>query len=220
MEYKRKEVYPRSKMEEDDEMYYLNNASTDCSRKLLTGSLCNNQDTLQRPVWGICYDEFGKRKTWGLHLQVQVYPLRWDLLGVQNSLHVFYSVYAVCFSLIFVVHRYQSGTTWACHSVIITASASLCLIWVSLRACTQGTPWSTSQITLPVACTIIPIMEYTRMSKVHWIVLECTKSKAVGGKELTQKHTHILNKMVGPRNSHIGLCLPTRAVVNDSISLS
>ena len=28
------------------------------------------------------------------------------------------------------------------------------------------------------------------MSKVHWIVLECTKSKAVGGKELTQKHTY------------------------------
>jgi len=67
-----KEVYPRSKMEEHDEMYYLNNASTDCSRKLLTESLCNNQDTSQRPVWGIRY-EFEKRKTWGLHLQVQVY---------------------------------------------------------------------------------------------------------------------------------------------------
>jgi len=186
----------------------------------LEGSPCNNQDTLQRQVWGIRYNEFEKRRTWGLHLQVQVYPPRWDLLGVQNSLHVFYSMCAAWFYFTSVVHWYQSGTTWACHSVIITASASLCLIWVSLWACTQGTPWSTSQITLPVACAIIPIMEYTRMSKVHWIVLECTKSKAVGGGKNELKNTHILNKMVGPRNSHIGLCLPTRVVVNDSISLS
>jgi len=57
---------------------------------------------------------------------------------------------AACFYFTFVVHRYQSGTTWACHSVIITASASLCLIWVSLWACT---PWSTSQFS-PSPCAL------------------------------------------------------------------
>lgn len=161
-----KELYPTSKMEEHDEMYNLNNASTDWHRVL--GSSWRDHSATIKTLCKDQYGEFAMTSSEKGEFGDYIYKSKCTHWGeICWACKILCMCFILCMLLVFILFCGPSVSER--HNLSMPFCNNFCQR-LSLSNMSQFESLhtrNTSQITLPVACAIIPIMEYTRMSKVH-----------------------------------------------------